>query len=454
MLSDDIYMSITDTAKPHMDSAYEQLEVRLFELESELESQRQRVEDLGVMGAMIASNLEIESALTVMMDMAIREVAGEVGGILLDSGGALTARVAWGLDRGVLEMVEPLPGRTIESLYSDITEATAFDTTEHTALAGAHITSALVAPIRSSGRAHGLVVILNKEGAGGFDDIDCATLGALANFLAVAIENAQLLAESLEKQRLDHELEIAHQVQETILPETGLAFPGVSIGVVYVPARHVGGDFYEVLPAGTDRFALVIGDVSNKGVPASLVMSAAAGIIKSALRICPEIGVAKLAEHLNDTLSEGIVKDKGMFATIWFGVFDMGARVLSYCNAGHIPPILKRAVTGELRELAVGGPIIGQFGGLCFKEEQVALAHGDSLTLCTDGLTEAANSKDELFGRERLRAIVAQSDDLSAQGWCEAMKARIDRYTRGAASDEMSDDFTVIKIHVDREGKL
>ena len=208
----------------------------------------------------------------------------------------------------------------------------------------------------------------------------------------------------------------------------------------------MGGDFYEIIETGDGGFILIIGDVSNKGVGAAMIMSACSGIIKSKLKSEPDINMSALAEHLNDTLSEGLIKDRGMFATIWFGRFRPDL-TLEYCNAGHVPPVLCHAGGNAPEDLAAGGTIVGQFPGVTFKESVAALQPGDSLTFFTDGITEAESSTGELFGRERTMRFASQHADTPAREFCAALKRHIDDYSRGG-SDEAHDDFTVVQVRV------
>lgn len=424
-----------------------ELLTRVAELESQLAAQRQRFDDLGSLGAIIASILEIDQALSAMMEIALENVAGEVGAILLDEDGELKCRLAWGMDHNLLNSIRLADGRTVTEAYKSDPSPRRINQQDLCPDVGLKINSLLIAPIQSRQRTLGFLVVLNKRRGEEFSADDLTTLVTLNNFLAVALENAHLLSEKLEKQRMEQELSIAHEVQQTILPETDFTFEGFDIAARYVAANEVGGDFYELIPTADSGFVLVIGDVSNKGVGSALVMSACAGIIKSTLRTSPDIAMSDLASHLNDTLAEEIVKDHGMFATIWFGRFSSASGELTYCNAGHIPPVLCRGGSQEVEELSLGGAIIGQFAGLPFKQGAAQLQAGDSITLCTDGLTEAENTGGELFGRVRLSEFVRDHSSFAASEFCDALQLHLEKYSRGASA-ESSDDFTAIHVRI------
>lgn len=439
---------ISSTSNADPDSASKQ--DRVLELEAELSRQRERLNDIETMGAMIASILKMDRVLPVMMELALRTVNGEVGAILLEENGELYTKVAWGLDQVLLDRLEVESGRLLTDVFRDRKEALCLNKTDLAPGSGLKVFSLLAAPISSREQRHGWTVVLNKEGGGEFIDEDLETLQSLNHFLAVAIENAQLLKETLKKQKLDQELQIARQVQETILPDSNLTHPGFQIGTIYVAAQEVGGDFYELIPLPDKSFVLIVGDVSNKGVAAALVMSACSGIIKSLLRCNPEMSMSHLAANLNDTLAEGVIKTKEMFATIWFGRFDPSGRRLSYCNAGHVPPIWRRQNSGEITELPIGGSIVGQFVGIEFKEGCVDLSEGDTITLCTDGLTEAEDKNGKLFGRERVRCFVSDHGDLQPDEFCKKLHAHIETFSKGASGDAQ-DDFTVLQVKIESQ---
>lgn len=420
---------------------------QLFHLQLELERQRQRLKDIETMGAIIASILDIDKVMTVMMEMSLRAVSGEVGAILLEEDGELATKIAWGMNAALLEELYVFPDTTLLDCYRKSDESVLIDSEEIALHANVHVTSLLAAPIHSRERKYGLVVALNKEHGGRFDEADKETLESLNQFLSVAIENSRLLDEALQKQRMEQELSIARQVQETILPGKTFEHPGVDIGVVYASAREVGGDFYEVIPLPADQFVVILGDVSNKGVGSALVMSACAGIIKSLLRSDPGMAVAELAGRLNDTLSEGIIKDRGMFATIWFGKFDMRNGTLTYCNGGHVPALHYKSSESTIEELATGGTIVGQFEGLRFKDERLSISPGDTITVFSDGVTESEDREGNLFGRKRTREFVLERHADEPQKFCNLLQSSISTFSRGAQEDTQ-DDFTVLQIRL------
>ncbi len=427
----------------HPDIVLDQVE----ELESRLAAHRAQLYDLATMGAVITSIPEIDAVLSVAMDMAIRLVDGEVGSIYLVEREAAIQKVSWGLDDAFVRSIWVDGDNDILSLCLSSGQGIVLSGSAISSQSAQKVKSMLCLPIKASSTVLGALIIINKTSGEKFSDVDREKLDLLFNFVAVAIENSNLMGERLIRQAVEREMTIARQVQETILPDDVEPISGVEIGAMYIPAREVGGDFYDVIKVDDHRFYTVLGDVSNKGVPAALVMSASSGIIKSVLDSRPDIGVEELAGKLNDLLSSNIIKSREMFVTLFFCKVDLEARILTYCNAGHLPGIFWNAAERKIESLSEGGPIVGQFPFIRFKMGQRTIAEGDRLFLFTDGLTESADKGGELFGRERAEQVFRTEIDLPPRQFCARVKEWVDKFALGAPEDT-HDDFTILQIKV------
>ncbi|MDH3938353.1 MAG: SpoIIE family protein phosphatase [candidate division Zixibacteria bacterium] len=417
------------------------------DLEARLEAKRAQLRDMATMGAVITSIQEINAVLSVVMDMAIRLVDGEVGLIMLETDGVLKVEISWGVNEEFAKSLMYLDGMDLPSYCFKVRETITLNELDLKAEDGFVVQSLVCAPIQTSEKCHGVMVIVNKSDASLYGDEDREILQMLLNFVAVAIDNSNLIRARLDQQKVDQEMAIARQIQETILPQDIDSIDGVDIGVAYYPAHEVGGDFYDLIRVDDSRFVVVLGDVSNKGVPAALVMSAAAGIIKSIIKSDTEISVSKLEESLNDILANEIIKDREMFVTLFFCKFDLEARRLTYSNAGHMPGLFWDSGENSICELAEGGPIVGQFPGIPFKQGERKLHPGDRLFLFTDGLTEATDADDNLFGRERAEQVFSAETGLEPKEFCVRVKEWIDRFSEGAG-EETHDDFTIMQVKV------
>jgi len=421
---------------------------RIDQLETGLEAQKAQLRDLATMGAVITSMHEIDAVLSVVMDMGIRLVDGEVGLIMISEKDRLKMKVSWGVTEEFVKNLKYKDDLDLVTYCFENREAVILADLGIKSENGVNLNTVITAPIITKEKCLGVVVVINKTDGGNFTEADKEALEILLSFVAVAVDNSQLLKDKLRQQKIEQDLAVARQVQETILPQNIHDISGVDIGAVYYPAREVGGDFYDISSIDKNKFIVVLGDVSNKGIPAALVMSAASGIIKSIIDQQPDITVDKLAATLNDLLCRAIIKNREMFITLFFCKFDLDAKRLTYCNAGHLPGLYWEKASGMIKELPVGGPIVGQFPGINFKHGERELNSGDRLFLFTDGLTEAEDASGNMFGRERVEQVYTSEIDLSPKDFCLKVKEWVDRFTDGAAEDS-HDDFTILQVKVD-----
>ncbi|MDZ4722911.1 MAG: PP2C family protein-serine/threonine phosphatase [candidate division Zixibacteria bacterium] len=418
-------------------------------LEAKLASQKAELRDIATMGAVIASIHEIDAVLSVVMDMTLRLLDGEVGFIMLEEDERLKLKTCWGVNEEFITTLKHPRGADLATYCHTYKEAVILhDLKTKSADTGIKIDSVIVMPIKTRDKCYGVLVIINKIDGDNFSADDSERLEMLLNFVAVAIDNSQLVKDKLRQQHMEQEMVIAGQVQSTILPRDITSISGAEIATVYYPAREVGGDFYDIIKISDKKFYVIVGDVSNKGVPAALVMSASSGIIKSILSSEPNIQVGKLAERLNNLLAREIIKEHQMFVTLFFCMIDLQSERLTYCNAGHIPGLLWDSQNKRVDELSVGGPIVGQFEGIPFEEGTHVIKSGDGLFLFTDGLTEATDRYDNLFGRERVVNFFRDEIIHPPAVFCDRLKKHIDQFSEGS-SEENHDDFTLVQIRIE-----
>jgi phosphoserine phosphatase RsbU/P len=416
-------------------------------LADRLEATRAELRDIATVGAVITSLQETHAVLSVVMDTALRMVGAEVGVILLDEGGTLKTKITWGVSDELARSLMYQDGLDLPTWCFQNREPVRLSNLDIRHESGICIQSVVCAPIKTSSKTFGALLLINRSEGGDFQEDDLERLEMLLSFVAVAIDNSKLLKDQLERQKMEQEMAIAKQIQETILPKNIDEISGVDIGTAYFPARDVGGDFYDIIRVNDSAFYVIIGDVSNKGVPAALVMSAAAGIIKTLVAQSPEISVSDLAGRVNTILSEDIIRDREMFVTLFFCRFDLASHSVSFCNAGHMPGLFWDHDTQSVVELAEGGPIVGQFPGVRFTHGQRSVASGDRLFLFTDGLTEAADSEGNLFGRERAEQVFSSEIGSDPKRFCVRVKEWVDRFAEGSG-DENLDDFTILQVKV------
>ena len=262
---------------------------------------------------------------------------------------------------------------------------------------------------------------------------------AIANQAAAAIENAALYEEALRAQALDKELAAAAQIQRHLMPTESPSLRGFEIASRYIPFGLVGGDLYDFVPIENQHLGIVIADVAGKGVPAAILMAATRAALRGHIETV--YAARDIIAKTNRVLCRDIAQDQ--FVTLFYGALDTVGRRFTYCNAGHIPPLLFR--DGRHCELSEGGLVLGLDPGAAYEERQFVLRHGDVLLFYTDGLTETMNPEGETFGRGRLVEAVVPHLGESAGEILDRVWHASREFARGAAP---RDDFTIIVLKV------
>ena len=276
-------------------------------------------------------------------------------------------------------------------------------------------------------------------------------LGELAesfNQMTGSIEN--LLQTAAEKKRLEEELRIARQIQMSLLPRGPLEFPGLAITALCVPAREVGGDYYDFFPLGPHRLGVLIADVSGKGTSAALYMAELKGLVLSLSQIYQS--PRQLLIEVNRIISDNL--DTRSFITMTYAVIDLEAFTLTFARAGHTPLVFLKDGDGRgAQSLAPNGLVVGlripgaqdKFTEL-LEEHRIELARGDVIAMYTDGITEAMNLRSDLFGDARLNRLIAEHGHLDAADLRERILREIESFVGHA---DQHDDMTMILMKVE-----
>lgn len=259
--------------------------------------------------------------------------------------------------------------------------------------------------------------------------------------LAAAYQELQAAqAQIIEKEKLERELQLAAQIQLSILPRTLPKLHGFQFGAQMVPARQVGGDLYDFIPLSEDVLAIVIGDVSDKGVPAAIFMAQTHALIRAEAR--QNRSPRETLERVNGYLLE--MNASGLFVTVLYGLLNRATREFQYARAGHELPVL-RDVDGTVWSPPQGeGAPLGIFDFVLLDEETLTLAPGTTMLLLTDGVTEAFDSQREQFGPERVQDFIRRAREPDTQALCDSLLAEIAAF-RGPAP--VHDDITLIALY-------
>ena len=263
----------------------------------------------------------------------------------------------------------------------------------------------LIAPLLSSGELVGILILTSKRSEQEYSTDDRQLVNLLAAQVAPAVRVAQLVKQSqvelLEKERVEQEMRVARLIQQTLLPKAPPEMAGWKLGVHYQPARAVGGDFYDFFPLPDGRVVIVIGDVTDKGVPAALVMASTRAILRGAARRMLAPGEA--LKRSNELLLPEIPSH--MFVTCLYAILDPKTGDLLFANAGHNLPVCRQ--DGKVRELRATGMPLGLMEDIEYEEQTAVIQPGERLLLYSDGLVEAHNPQGQMFGFDRLHAKMA-----------------------------------------------
>jgi sigma-B regulation protein RsbU (phosphoserine phosphatase) len=272
-------------------------------------------------------------------------------------------------------------------------------------------------------------------------------LATLASFIAVALENARLYEEARENEfRLQDDLNTAREIQRQLLPHGARGIPGLDLAAAYVPARELGGDFYDFLPYGQGKLALALGDVSGKGTAAALYGSLAIGTLRE-LVVGSTCNPASMLQMLNRRMHGARLDAR--FIAMLFAVYDAAARRLTLSNAGGPYPLLVR--DGGTREIRVEGVPLGLFLDSEYEETTVELQAGDVVLFASDGILESENAREEEFGSKRLHALLAEAGPaISANELSEKIIAATDDHSGPGTCPR--DDRTLLVLRVTGEG--
>lgn len=302
------------------------------------------------------------------------------------------------------------------------------------------IGSELIIPMQIKGETKGLIILGKRKNNLFYERTDIEFISSVASLAIISIENARLFKETLEKQRLEKDLETARNIQNNLLPKKIPTLSNFEIAAYNKSARMVGGDYYDIIKLDENRILFAIADVSGKGVPAALLMANIQAFLKSICKM--NLSLDASTNLLNDLVAENTTM--GSFITFFWGILDNQNKQLTYVNAGHNPPLLIR--DNKIIKLKKGGMILGVMQTMIpYVSETIQLFENDSIILFTDGITEAMNLKWEEFSDERLESLALQHSYLNASDLLSVIRKNVEDFTLSA---EQSDDITSMVIKV------
>ncbi|HEX7542039.1 MAG TPA: SpoIIE family protein phosphatase, partial [Anaerolineales bacterium] len=249
-------------------------------------------------------------------------------------------------------------------------------------------------------------------------------VNSIAQQVALSIQNEHLQREMVNRERLEHEINLARQIQKTFLPEHLPEIAGWNLAATWITARQVGGDFYDVIELPGGRLGLFIADVSDKGIPAALFMALTRTLVRAVVYDTPS--PADAMQRVNALIIPD--NQQGMFVTAVYGVLTLKSGEFTYANAGHNPPIWLCGAKRTMESLTRTGAALGIIENLPMEDRTIMLEPDDFLLLYTDGLTEAFSPDDETFGDERLRQVLEAAEAATARGLLDVLEASVRQF--------------------------
>lgn len=397
----------------------------------------------------IRSILNLDDLLEKIIDTVIRIIPADRGVLLLfdENTNELIPKVirAKGTDSGeeiiISEsIVEKSIKEKVSILVSDANTDKRFSASESIVFEKIH--SAICAPIICKDDVLGVIYLDSRTRFVSFAQDELELLTSISNQSALAISNAKLHTKIVEQKAFEKEMEIARNIHRNLLPKEPPEIPNFEIAALNVAAKKVSGDYYDFIPLPDGRWAIIIADVSGKGVPAALLIS----MVRSHFRTQSLLMPIKNIFEIVSTANKMICKETSdnMFVALVYGMLNGNNGEFEYINAGHTYPILfKKNKNFDTETLEVGGCFLGIEESTKYKVDKITFERGDILLLFTDGVTDAQNSKGEFFGAEALVNFVKKHNTLNAHKLCDSIYKNVKGFME---STTQFDDFTLIVI--------
>jgi sigma-B regulation protein RsbU (phosphoserine phosphatase) len=394
--------------------------------------------------AAVTANIDLDTVLRDIVDRSLQVTRAERAILLLgDQPGQLTVRVAQDREgrslSGDLQWSKSLVRRCLEegvavrSVVQSDQEALELGRSVY----DLKLRAVMCAPLRARNSTVGVIYVDSRAMRREFSGRDLALFGAISAQLAIAVENARLHADSLDKVRLQKDVEIARRIQQHLLPPVPKELRGVQLALRYVAAEQASGDTYDFVPLRDGRFAVMIGDVTGHGVGAALLTHAVQAALRSYLELIDDL--ATIVTRINQRLVAGV--ETGNFMSLLLAVVDPRSRSLQYVNAGH--PGLVHCSANGVTVLEKTGMVLGVVGDQVYRESPpIALSDGDLLFFHTDGVDEAMSRERVVFG-DRLHDVLADARTRTAEAVVERVVDAVRAHAGGTA---LADDYTMIAV--------
>lgn len=369
----------------------------------------QKLRAIGMISTLLRA-MELERLLASLMESTLELANAEAGSIALWDEEQLKTQTEWGLTDEILADMRLASGETVAEQAARTCETifianTAQDDTVDFGVLEQRIASCMCIPLVSSGRAMGVVTLVNSEAGGSFSTNEVEILETIASFGGIAVENAILAEAAKEKERLRGQLLVASEIQQELLPVGAPVVENYDIAAWTIPCDETGGDYFDFFDYSDDRVGLVVGDVVGHGIGAALLMATARAFLRALAMNSDDLGA--VLTQLNSLLEADMADHQ--FMTMLLGILSPSTNTFHYAAVGHDPPLLYRRADDGFEEIDAAQFPLGIMPDAEFEAAPpLHLEPGDVMTICTDGIWEARNAEDEDFGKERLQSVVRE----------------------------------------------
>ena len=395
--------------------------------------------------AAVSANIDLETVLAQIVGRSMQGTQAERALLLLGADESLEVRVAQDKDGKRLPAEQQWSRTLVRRCLQDRQAVRSVVNSDREALElgqsvyDLKLRAVMCAPLVANQRVLGVIYVDSRAARREFSDRDLALFSAISAQLAVSLENARLHADSLEKVRLQKDIEIAQRIQQHLMPQVPHGFPGVDLALRSFGASEGSGDAYDFVPMPGGRLAVMIGDVTGHGIGAALLGHAVQAAMRSYLELLDDL--SNVVTRLNRRLAASV--ETGNFMSLLVTLVDPAAKTMRFVNGGH--PSLIHCRGGEVRALEKTGMVLGVVADQDYAvSEPVALEKGDLLFLHTDGVDEAMSPQREPFGEARLHELLRSLQGQSAESVLAAVEAALRRHSGGA----FEDDLTMVAVRI------
>jgi sigma-B regulation protein RsbU (phosphoserine phosphatase) len=395
--------------------------------------------------ARISREQDIGRLLTLNADLARDLVGADRCSLWLidEKAGTLWTKVAHGIDQLRVAAGTGLVGASVALNETILVNDVSSDPRHLRPIdiaTGYETKSALAVPLHVDGRVIGAMQLLNKPG--GFSTEDAELLGFMACYSAAQIETELLRQEAESARLLQQELALAREVQMNLLPTKLAPIRGVECSAFCRPARFVGGDYYDLVELPGGLFGLTLGDVSGKGMPAAVLMASIQAHIR-ALMLRDPFSLSRVFTELNDAIYRCTTLER--YSTLFCGVLNADRTVLTYINAGHIPPMILHSGSTYIQRPPGAGFPLGLLPAITYEEYTIPMQSRDLIVFMSDGISEALNVSGDMLQEQPIERLIAENSDASVSDLIQWIIEATDAHSSGT---EQHDDITVAAARI------